>query len=65
MILYHIHDWQRATLAPFRFVAEATQAAFQNPFFPATHTRFGRVVAAGAEMFERTTRRFGKPVFRL
>jgi len=65
MILYHIHDWQRAALTPFRLAAEATQAAFQNPFFPATYTRFGRVIAAGAEMFERTTRRFGKPAFGL
>src|ERR1700689_5335500 len=65
MILYHIHDLQRAVLAPFRLAAEATQAAFQNPFLPATHTRFGRVIAAGAEMFERGTRRFGKPSFGL
>jgi len=65
MMLYHIHDWQRALMAPFRFAAEATQAAFQNPFLPATHTRFGRVIAAGAEMFERGTRRFGKPSFGL
>jgi len=52
-------------MAPFRMVAEATQAAFQNPFLPASYTRFGRVLAAGAELFERTTRRFGKPVFGL
>src|SRR5271154_2975295 len=65
MILYHLHDWQRAALAPLRFAAEATQAAFKNPFFPASYTRFGRVMAAGAEMFERTPRRFGKPSFNL
>jgi poly(3-hydroxybutyrate) depolymerase len=65
MLLYHLHDWQRATMAPFRVVAEATQAAFQNPFFPATYTRFGRTIAAGAELFERTTRRFTKPAFGL
>jgi len=65
MLLYHLHDWQRAALAPFRLAAEAAHAAFQNPFFPASYTRFGRVVAAGAEMFERTTRRFGKPIFGL
>lgn len=63
MFLYHVHDWQRAVLAPFRLVAEATQAAFQNPFFPTSYTRFGRAVAAGAELFERTTRRFSKPSF--
>jgi poly(3-hydroxybutyrate) depolymerase len=65
MMLYHIHDWQRAALTPFRMAAEATHFAFQNPFMPTTHTRFGRSVAAGAELFERSTRRFGKPSFGL
>ena len=66
MLLYHLHDWQHAALAPFRFAAEATQAAFQNPFFPASHIpALAARVAAGAELFERTTRRFGKPSFGL
>ncbi len=65
MLLYHIHDWQRAALAPFRIAAEAAQATFQSPFLPATYTRFGRALAAGAEIFERTTRNFGKPTFGL
>ncbi|MDX2028918.1 MAG: polyhydroxyalkanoate depolymerase [Alphaproteobacteria bacterium] len=65
MLLYHIHDWQHAALAPFRFAAEAAQVAFQNPLFPASNTHFGRAIAAGAELFERTTRRFSKPSFGL
>jgi poly(3-hydroxybutyrate) depolymerase len=65
MMLYHLHDWKRATLAPFRLAAEAAQAAFQNPFFPASHTHFGRAMAAGAELFERSTRNYTKPEFGL
>jgi len=66
MLLYHIHDWQHAALAPFRMAAEATHAAMRNPFFPAgKSTRMGRSIAAGAELFERTTRRFGKPAFNI
>jgi poly(3-hydroxybutyrate) depolymerase len=65
MILYHLHDWQRAALLPFRLVAEATHATFHNPLFPASHTRVGRVLVAGAELFERTTRNFTKPHFGL
>ena len=65
MMLYHLHDWQRAALAPFRMAAEATQIAFQNPFIPESHSRFARAVAAGAELFERTTRHFAKPTFGL
>lgn len=48
-----------------RLVAEATQTAFQNPLVPASYTKFGRVMAAGAELLERTTRRFDKPEFGL
>lgn len=65
MLLYHIHDWHKATLAPFRMMAEATHATFKNPFFPGAHTHFGRAMAAGAELFERTTRSFTKPTFGL
>ncbi len=65
MMLYHFHDWQKATMAPLRMMAEATHAAFKNPFFPAAHTHFGRTMAAGAELFERTTRKFAKPIFGL
>jgi poly(3-hydroxybutyrate) depolymerase len=48
-----------------RLIAEATQTAFQNPLVPASYTQFGRAVAAGAELLERTTRRFDKPEFGL
>jgi len=66
MLLYHLHDWQHAALAPFRLAAEATQAAFHNPMFPAAQkTHFSRSVAAGAELFERTTRRYTKPAFNI
>jgi len=66
MLLYHFHDWQHAALAPLRMAAEATHAAFHHPLFPAAkETHFGRTITAGAELFERTTRRFGKPEFGL
>jgi poly(3-hydroxybutyrate) depolymerase len=64
-LLYHVYDLQHAAIAPFRMMAEATQAMFLHPFVPASYTGFGRAVAAGAEILERTTRRFGKPTFGL
>lgn len=64
-MLYGLYDMQHAALYPARVLAEATQNAFQNPFSPASYTRLGRTIAAGAELFERTTRRFGKPAFGL
>src|SRR5690606_15208969 len=38
---------------------------YRNPYNPLTHTQAGRTIAAGAEVFERATRRFGKPNFDL
>jgi len=64
-VLYGLYDMRHAALYPARVLAEATQNAFQNPFSPASYTRLGRTIAAGAELFERTTRRFGKPAFGL
>lgn len=52
-------------MTPMRLLAEATQATFQNPFFPGSYTKAGRALAAGAELLERTTRRWGKPEFGL
>lgn len=63
--LYQLYDFGHAIVAPMRLVAETTQAMFQNPFLPASYTSFGRAVAAGAELIERTTRRFSKPGFGL
>jgi poly(3-hydroxybutyrate) depolymerase len=63
MMLYHLRDWQRAALTPFRMAAEATQFAFDHSPMPKTH--FSRAVSASAELFERTTRNFVKPTFKL
>ncbi len=60
-MLYHLYDLQHALLTPARLAAEVTRAAFQNPWNPLTHTQAGRTIAAGAELFERVTRRFGEP----
>lgn len=64
-MLYQLYDLQHAAMTPLRLVAEATQATFQNPFFPGSYTKAGRALAAGAELLERTTRRWGKPEFGL
>jgi poly(3-hydroxybutyrate) depolymerase len=60
---YQLYELNHAAMGPFRAVADATKLYFQNPLNPLSHTPFGRSVAAAAELFERTTRRYGKPVF--
>jgi poly(3-hydroxybutyrate) depolymerase len=64
-LLYHLYDMQHAAMRPMRFWAEAAQHTFQNPLMPLSYTKLGRAVAAGAELMERTTRRFAKPSFGL
>jgi poly(3-hydroxybutyrate) depolymerase len=60
---YQLYELNHAALGPFRAAADAARLYFQNPLNPLTHTPFGRSMAAGAELFERTTRRYGKPTF--
>ena len=64
-MLYQLYEWNHAALTPFRAVADATRLFYQNPFNPLSHTPAGRSVAAMAELFERTTRVYGKPEFGL
>jgi poly(3-hydroxybutyrate) depolymerase len=62
---YAWYEWQHAALGPFRAAADATRIYYQNPLNPLTHTTFGKSVAAGCEVFERITRRYGRPEWRI
>ena len=64
-MFYHFYDMQKAMLGPARFTAAVTRNLYRNPFNPLSHTQLGRTIAANAEMFERLTKRFGKPEFAL
>jgi poly(3-hydroxybutyrate) depolymerase len=60
---YQLYEMNHAAMAPWRAVADATRLTFQNPLNPFADTPLGRSVAAAAEVFERMTRRYGKPEF--
>jgi poly(3-hydroxybutyrate) depolymerase len=62
---YQFYEMAHAALAPARAVSDATHFVFRNPLNPLSLTTFGKNMAAGAELFERMTRRYGKPVFGL
>ena len=64
-LAYHMYETAHWMLSPARAASDATQLLFKNPFNPLTHTPYGRTVAAACELFERTTRRYGKPAFGL
>ena len=54
-----------AALNPSRAMADATRLFFKNPVNPLSFTTYGKSVAAACELFERSTRRYGKPEWRV
>jgi len=60
---YQIYELNHAAVQPFRALADAARLFYRNPLNPLSATPVGRSVAATAEVFERTTRRYGKPGF--
>jgi poly(3-hydroxybutyrate) depolymerase len=63
--LYWLYEMSHAALHPARAFADVTRLYFKNPLNPFAHTTYGKSVAAAAELFERSTRRYGKPEWRI
>ena len=64
-VLYQFYELSRGAMRPARVMAGSYSLFLSNPFNPWTHTVAGRHAAAACEVFERTTRRYKKPEFRL
>lgn len=64
-MFYQLYEMNHAALQPARLYADAVRMFYSNPLNPFSHTQWGRSIAATAELFERTTRRYGKPAFGL
>src|ERR671926_216828 len=62
-LAYLWYEAAHLMMTPARAATDATRLAFSNPVNPLAHTPYGRSVAAACELFERTTRRYGKPAF--
>ncbi|MGD0633201.1 MAG: polyhydroxyalkanoate depolymerase [Beijerinckiaceae bacterium] len=62
---YQVHELAYMTFAPLRAACDAARFWARNPLNPLSKTQIGRNIAASAEMFERLTRRYGKPAFGL
>jgi poly(3-hydroxybutyrate) depolymerase len=63
--MYWLYEMSHAALNPARAFADVTRLYLKNPLNPWHHTTFGKTLAASAEMFERFTRRYGKPDWRI
>ena len=63
--LYWLYEMNHAALNPARAWADAVRLALKNPINPLYSTTFGKSIAAAAELFERSTRRYGRPEWRI
>jgi poly(3-hydroxybutyrate) depolymerase len=63
--LYWLYEMGNAALNPARAAADATRLLFKNPLNPLYFTSYGRSIAAAAELFERSTRRYDRPDWRI
>ena len=63
--MYWLYEMGHAALDPARAVADATRLFFKNPANPWAHTTYGKSVAAAAELFERSTRVYSRPDWRI
>jgi poly(3-hydroxybutyrate) depolymerase len=64
-MLYDFYEMNHAAVAPWRALADAGRLFWKSPVNPLSTTYLGRSVAASLELFERVTRRYGKPVFNI
>jgi poly(3-hydroxybutyrate) depolymerase len=62
-MLYHIYEMNHAAMMPLRMMTDAGLAFWNNNSNPMRQSYVGRAASASLEMFERLTRRYGKPDF--
>ncbi len=63
-MLYQLHEWQLASMAPWRVMASGALSMLDSPMFdPVRQTPMARWTAATLDHFEHGLRQFGKPAF--
>lgn len=62
---YQAYELAYLAMGPARAMSDAARFWAKNPLNPLSNTYLGRSVAASSDMFERMTRRYGKPRFGL
>lgn len=60
---YHTYELAHAMISPFRFLARASRHGLASPYNPTAEWPATKMMTAGLEVFERVTRRYGKPEF--
>src|SRR6202046_4835758 len=63
--MYWFYEMSHAALSPASAWPAATRLFYKNRVNPLSFTTFGKSVAAAAELFERSTRRYSRPERRI
>jgi poly(3-hydroxybutyrate) depolymerase len=63
--MYWFYEVSHAALNPARAYADAARLYFKSPINPLSFTTLGKSIAAACELFERSTRRYGRPEWRI
>lgn len=64
-MLYTFYELQHAAMAPVHLWADQGASLMRHPLNPVGYTLAGRTAAAGCDLVEQFTRRYGKPSFGL
>lgn len=64
-MLYSLVEMNRAAMAPMRLMAKGARAVLNNSISPVRDSAFGRSALAATSVFERATRYYGKPEWRI
>ena len=64
-MLYPLFEMNHLVMQPFRLAAAAGQSFWGNASNPMANSALGRNTAAALSLFERATRRYGKPAFNI
>ncbi|MBX3498150.1 MAG: polyhydroxyalkanoate depolymerase [Alphaproteobacteria bacterium] len=64
-MLYQLYHLNRQLSQPVRMAADWIEEIYSSPYNPWSETRFGKSMAAGAEIVSRLTRDYGEPDFAL
>ena len=60
-MLYTLVELNRAAMAPMRLAAKASRVALANPLNPVGRTDYGKSLRAMVDVFESSSRHYGKP----
>lgn len=64
-LAYYWYEAAHVAAGPARMMADGMRLGLSHPLNPLTYTPYGRTMTAACELFERVTRRYGKPEFGL